>query len=327
MTTAELTSDLVFVGHMCLDEVIPFQEPPIIAPGSAVLCGALAASRVGTSVAVVTRLAPQDEEILWSMRQGGVEVHVVPADATTYMRVVHPSPDVDQREMYQLENAGRFHVADIPSLDARQVHLAGITDQEFDLDFVRKMKARGYRLSADMQSFVRQVDAATRRISFRDVADKAAIAELLDMVKLDVVEAQVLTSTDDLELAAKMFEKWGCPETVITRADGVLARVNGATYWEPFTNRSVVGRTGRGDTTFAAYMARRLDHDPDDSLRFAATLVSMKMEQTGPFSGTLAGVLERMDASVTAPQVTSIPPAAVPRPPFIATAIDLREPD
>ena len=91
-----------------------------------------------------------------------------------------------------------------------------------------------------------------------------------------------------------MFEQWGSPETVITRADGVLARVNGKTYWEPFSNRSVVGRTGRGDTTFAAYMARRLDHDPKESLDFAAALVSLKMEQAGPFDGTLAEVLERM---------------------------------
>jgi hypothetical protein len=116
------------------------------------------------------------------------------------------------------------------------------------------------------------------------------------MVKLDVVEARVLTGTDDLERAALVFEEWGSPETVITRADGVLARVNGKTYWEPFSNRSVVGRTGRGDTTFAAYMARRLDHDPDESLKFAAALVSLKMEKAGPFDGTLADVLERMNA-------------------------------
>ncbi len=114
------------------------------------------------------------------------------------------------------------------------------------------------------------------------------------MVKLDVVEAKVLTGTDDLEAAARVFERWGSPETLITRADGVLARVNGKTYWEPFTNRSVVGRTGRGDTTFAAYMARRLDYDTEESLKFAAALVSLKMEKAGPFDGTLADVLERM---------------------------------
>jgi sugar/nucleoside kinase (ribokinase family) len=298
MTSDRLTADLAFIGHMCFDEVIPFGGSPRGAPGSAVLCGALAAARIGTKVAVVTRMAPKDEEILEPMRQAGIAVHVIPADVTTYMRVVHPSADVDDRQMFQLANAGLFTASDIPALDVRQVHLAGITDQEFDLEFVRGMKARGYRLSADMQSFVRQV-APSRRISFGDVHDKAAIVSLLDMVKLDVVEAKVLTGTDDLERAALRFQEWGCPEVLITRADGVLARVRKKTHWEPFTNRSVVGRTGRGDTTFAAYMARRLDHDPEASLQFAAALVSLKMEKAGPFDGTLADVLERMSNAVT----------------------------
>jgi hypothetical protein len=43
-------------------------------------------------------------------------------------------------------------------------------------------------------------------------------------------------------------------------------------------------------------MARRLDHNADESLRFAAALVSIKMEKAGPFDGTLADVLERMNA-------------------------------
>jgi sugar/nucleoside kinase (ribokinase family) len=281
---------------MSLDEVIPFGGSPRVSPGSAVLCGALAAARIGTHVAVVTRMAPEDEAILEPMKLSGIAVHVVPSDVTTYMKVVHPSADVDDREMFQLANAGMFAPSDIPALTVRQVHLAGITDREFDLDFVRGMKARGYRLSADMQSFVRQVDPNTGRISFGDVADKATLVQLLDMVKLDVVEARVLTGTDDLERAAMAFEQWGSPETLVTRADGVLARVNGRTYWEPFSNRSEVGRTGRGDTTFAAYMACRLDHDPGESLKFAAALVSLKMEKAGPFDGTLADVLERMNS-------------------------------
>ncbi len=299
MTSDRLTADLAFIGHMCLDEVIPFGGSPRVAPGSAVLCGAQAAARIGARVAVVTRMASKDEKILEPMRRSGIIVQVVPTDVTTYMKVVHPSADVDDREMFQLANAGMFATSDIPALDVRQVHLAGITDQEFDLAFVSGMKSRGYRLSADMQSFVRQVDPSTRRISFGDVANKAQIVALLDMVKLDVVEAKVLTGTDDLERAAIRFEAWGSTETLITRADGVLARVDGKTYWEPFSNRSVVGRTGRGDTTFAAYMARRLDHDVAESLKFAAALVSLKMEKTGPFDGNLAQVLERMNTTAS----------------------------
>jgi sugar/nucleoside kinase (ribokinase family) len=56
-----------------------------------------------------------------------------------------------------------------------------------------------------------------------------------------------------------------------------------------------VGRTGRGDTTFAAYLARRNDHGVSESLKFAAALVSIKMETPGPFQGSLADVLARMN--------------------------------
>jgi sugar/nucleoside kinase (ribokinase family) len=290
-------NDIAFVGHVCFDEIWPYEGARRVAPGSAVLCGALAAARVGKKVAVVTRLAPKDNPILEPMRQNGIEIYAIPAAETTYMKVEHPTANVDERQLYQLANAGFFSLADMPPRIACQVHLAGITDQEFDLDFIRGLKENSYRLSADMQSFVRQVHPVTRRVSFGDVPDKVEIVRMVDMVKLDIVEAQVLTGTDDLERAALVFEAWGCPETLITRAEGVLARVNGKTYYEKFSNQSVIGRTGRGDTAFAAYLARRFDHDVTESLRFAAALVSIKMETPGPFGGTLADVLARMQAT------------------------------
>jgi sugar/nucleoside kinase (ribokinase family) len=286
--------DIAFIGHVCFDEVIPYQEETRVAPGSAVMCGALAAARVGKKVAVVTRMAPKDDSILDSMRRNKIEIYTIPTLETTYMKVVHPSADVDERQIYQLSNAGFFSLADIPTMAVRKVHLAGITDQEFDLDFIRGLKKKGYHLSVDMQSFVRHVDPVTRLIAFGDVPDKKEIVGLVDMVKLDIVEAKVLTGTENLEQAALVIESWGCPEILITNSDGVLACVNGKTYYEKFSNQSVIGRTGRGDTTFAAYLARRLDHDVAESLKFAAALVSIKMETPGPFNGTLGEVLVRM---------------------------------
>ncbi len=294
MGLASYLYDIVFIGHMCFDEIQPYEGVPTVAPGSAVLCGALAAARIGKSVAVVTRMALRDQNILEALRQNGVADAIIPSPETTYMKVVHPGADVDQREIYQLVNAGSFSLADLPPVTARRVHLAGITDQEFNLDFIRGIKENGHHLSVDMQSFVRQVQPATRQIAFLDVPAKMEIARQVDMLKLDIVEARVLTGASDLEQAAQIIEGWGCPEIIITQADGVLARVDGQTFYEKFSNQSVVGRTGRGDTTFAAYLARRLDHNAAESLKFAAALVSIKMETPGPFNGTLAEVLARM---------------------------------
>lgn len=286
--------DLAFVGHMCFDEILPFEGETVIAPGSAVLCGAMAAARIGKRVLVITKMAASDAAILEPLHAAGVETLLVPAAETSYMQVIHPSANVDERNMFHRRNAGFFELSEIPPFQARRVHLAGICDREFTLAFMRDVRSRGYALSADMQNFVRQVQPDSREVLFQDVPAKRDIAALLDMVKLDIVEARLLTGTDNLEQAAIMVESWGCPEVVITQAEGVLARVRGQTYYEKFSNRSVIGRTGRGDTTFAGYLARRLDHEPAEALKFAAALVSLKMEKRGPFSGTLTDVLTRL---------------------------------
>jgi len=279
---------------MCYDEVTPYGGEKIIAPGSAVLCGAMVSARVGVKTAAVVKMSLDEQHITHPMKDLGVDVYIIPADVTTYSRVLHKSANVDERDITLVKTAGLIKTEDIPRLDSEYYHLGGISDSEFDLTLIDGLKARGYRLSADMQSFVRQITPVTKEINFGDVKDKEEIVSKMDMIKLDIVEARVLTGTEDLEKAAQIVESWGCHEVVITKSDGVLARVNGTSCFEKFSNSSVIGRTGRGDTTFAAYQSWRLQHDVPTSLKFAAALVSIKMETYGPFKGTLEDVFTRI---------------------------------
>jgi sugar/nucleoside kinase (ribokinase family) len=287
--------DITFIGHMCYDEIVPFGGKPHVAPGSAVLCGAMVAARVGKKVAAVVKMASKDEEILQPMKDLGIDTYLIPSEETSYNRVVHESENVDERTMTLIKSAGLISIDDVPILDSTCVHLAGISDTEFDMALMKGLKSRNYpSLSVDMQSFVRHINPVTLNHEFSDVADKKEIAAMMDKLKLDVVEARLLTGTDDLEKAAVIIESWGCPEIMITHSEGVLARVKGETYYEKFSNSNVSGRTGRGDTTFAAYLSHRLDHEIRESLKFAAALVSIKMETPGPFSGTLENVYKRL---------------------------------
>ena len=289
--------DVTFVGHMCFDEITQFGGEPVVAPGSAVLCGAMVAARVGKKVAAVVKMSEKDIEILQPMKDVGIDTFVVPAEETTYSRVIHETENVDERRLVLQRSAGLIEIDHVPPLETQCMHLAGISDSEFDLDLIKALKAKGYNLSVDMQSFVRQIDPETRDIRFLDVPEKKEIVGMMDKVKLDVVEAKILTGTDDLEQAGIIVESWGCPEVLITHAQGVSARVNGKTLYEKFSNNSTRGRTGRGDTTFSAYLSRRLDHSPEESLKFAAALVSIKMESIGPFNGTLEDVMKRIETS------------------------------
>lgn len=286
--------DITFVGHMCYDEVTYYNKKGYIAPGSAVLCGAAVAARIGKKVALVTRLSKKDEHILDELKSIGVECFVTYTDETSWMYVGHPSENVEEREMILKHSAGPFEIDNFPDIESKAVHLAGISDTEFTLPFMLGLKDLGYNISVDMQSFVRQADPLTKKVSYSDDSRKKDIVSIMNKIKLDVTEAEILTGTNNLIEASKIITSWGCKEVVLTKTEGVQANVNGSLLWEPFSNKSVVGRTGRGDTTFAAYLSSRLTDSPEYSLKFAASLVSMKMEKVGPFSGTLQETLERM---------------------------------
>lgn len=285
--------DITFVGHMCYDEIIPFGGKPRVAPGSAVLCGVMVAARIGKKVAAVVKMAEKDKHILQPMKDLGVDTYLIPSAETTYSRVLHESENVDERTLTLVKSAGLITISDVPPLETRCAHLAGISDTEFDMALIKELKSRGYSLSTDMQSFVRH-RTPSHLIEYSDVANKKEIAAIMDKLKLDIVEARILTGTEDLEKAAIIVESWDCPEVLITHSEGVLARVKGKTYYEKFSNSNVSGRTGRGDTTFAAYLSQRLDHEVIESLKFAAALVSIKMESPGPFNGTLEDVYKRL---------------------------------
>jgi len=286
---------ITFVGHMAFDEVHHFGGGKIVAPGSAVLCGAMVTARIGVKTAAVVKMSLEDEEITQPMKDLGVDVFIIPAEHTTYSRVLHKTENVDERDITIIKTAGLMKLDEIPDLETEFYHLGGISDSEFDMALIDGLKARGHRMSTDMQSYVRQITPVTNEVHFGEARNKEEIVSKMDMVKLDIIEAKACTGTDDLEEAAKIFASWGCPEIVITRSDGVLARVDGVTYFEKFSNDSVIGRTGRGDTTFAAYQSWRLKHDVPTSLKFAAALVSIKMETYGPFKGTLEDVYKRLE--------------------------------
>ena len=288
--------DLVFAGHITFDDIEAPGTATRDVPGGAPLFGAAAAAPSKKRIAVITRMAEKDAHILAPLKTAGIYVFLQPAPETTHMRVVHPTENVDQRMMYQIRNAGFFAIEEMPRIEPCQLHLGALTDREFTLEFMRELKKRAFRLSVDMQSFVRQVDTATGAIHFADVPSKKEIVSLVDKVKLDMVEAEIITGTDDMSKAAAMLEEWGSAETLITRSDGALVRYKGRTYFERYINKTFHGRTGRGDTTMGAYLAWRIDHDVQESLKFAVALASIKMETPGPFRGALDDVLGVMAA-------------------------------
>jgi sugar/nucleoside kinase (ribokinase family) len=290
--------DILFVGHMTLATIVPFEGPSFVERGGPAFFGSIAASCLSKRIATLTRTDGSEGQLLEAMKAAGVDLYIQPGEIH-HARVFLPTPNVDERQVFLIKRAGFFCIDDMPLVKPCLIHLAGMVDHEFSLEFMRALKARGFRLSVDMQSFIWQLDDQTGSIRLGDVREKQEILRMVDFVKLDAMEAKVLTDADVPKEQAEILEDWGSFETVITRADGVLARSKGKTTFERFTNRSTRGRIGRGDTLFGAYLARRLNHSVEDSLRFAAALTSIKMESLGPFKGSLEDVIERMNGSIS----------------------------
>jgi sugar/nucleoside kinase (ribokinase family) len=289
--------DMVFIGQLGTGTIVPFEGSPFFEGGSPVLFAPIAASCLGKRIAAVTRVSECEEYLLKPLKAAGIDLFVQPGEVAQY-RVVFPTANVDQRQTFLIKGAEHFAMSDLPPFEPCLIHLCCMGDREFQMDLMRALKKRGFRVSVDMQGFVLQADEETGSVHPEDVPEKKEILSMADSVKLDAVEAQTLTGADVLQDQAAVLEDWGSSETIITSSEGALARSKGKTIAVKFTHRVTRGRMGRGDTVMGSYLARRLDHSIEDSLRFAAALTSIKLESTGPFTGSLEDVIARMERSV-----------------------------
>jgi sugar/nucleoside kinase (ribokinase family) len=109
-------------------------------------------------------------------------------------------------------------------------------------------------------------------------------------------EAEVITGISDRYDAARQLSDWGAGEVMVTYNTEVIVYDGHDFYKEPLKPRNLSGRTGRGDTCFGSYIAKRLTATPEESLLYAAAAVSLKMETPGPFKGTAEDVKQYIDA-------------------------------
>jgi sugar/nucleoside kinase (ribokinase family) len=284
--------DMVFIGHINVDTVVPFGGSPFTEECSPVTFAAVAASRLGKRIAAITRISENEAYLLEPLKTAGVHLFLRPGK-TTEGHIIFPTASVDQRQIVRVKVGEAFVADDIPPLQPCLIHLCCFDASGFLPGLMRGLKTRGFRLSVDMMSVMLQADE-TGAAQLRDHPEKKEILNMADFVKVDVAEAKILTGADVLQEQADVLEDWGSSETIITCSEGVLAQNNGTSTFAAFTNRGTRGRMGRGDTCMGAYLTYRLDHSIEDSLRFAAALTSMKLESPGPFSGSVDDVIQRM---------------------------------
>ena len=272
--------DIAFLGHYTKDTIVSTAGTRIV-DGGAFNYGAQVAARMGLAAAAITRLAREDWHVVDELEDLGVDVFAKPTPRSTCLRLEYPTSNVDERVITVTSTAGPFLQVEVREVQARAFVVGASLRGEVSQDIVEVLARKDPLLAADVQGFLR-----VARDGVLDNAPwpgKRRTLAHVDILKTDAVEAEMLTGQADIEAAARMLSDLGPPEVVLTHRDGVLVYAEGQFHRAGFFPERLVGRSGRGDTCLAAYVARRLTSSAAEATVWAAAVTSLKMEAEGPF--------------------------------------------
>ena len=158
---------------------------------------------------------------------------------------------------------------------------------EIDLPLLQELSKRA-PIGMDIQGFVRV--PVENDLIFQPWKDMEAGLKCLTYLKFDKAEAEYITGMSDLSECASKLHSMGPKEIVLTQSSGVTVFADDKLFTAPFTPRSLAGRTGRGDTCFSTYIAKRLTENAETACRWAGVVTTLKQEVPGPWKGTLQDV-------------------------------------
>ncbi len=282
------TYDLCCIGNYTKDTIISPSGTKYV-DGGAINYAAHAAKQLGLNVAVVTRLAREDQRVIDKFTRDNIDCFVTYTPESTTMKLVYPTVDPDIRTLSVASSAGAILAQDVRNLHAKAAIIGSSFCGEVGLDVIRLLNEKNIFLGADMQGFVRVLRGQS--LVYEPWGEMVETLGYLDVLKSDAIEAEALTGKSDIYQAAKIFSQMGPKEIVLTHKDGVLLYTDGEYHEAGFYPHNLNGRSGRGDTCIGSYMAMRLSLHPHEAMIWAAAVTSLKMEKLGPFDRSINDVI------------------------------------
>ncbi len=272
--------DVTFIGNYTKDTIID-QSGERVVDGGAFNYGANVAARFDLRTCAVTRLAAEDIHVVKSLEALGIDVFPEYTRESTRLRLVYPSNNPDERRIFVDASAGSFHPEQVADLRTKTAVVGASFRGEVGLDVLQALEQRKAMIALDVQGYVRSVMDGL--LVAEPWPEREEVLPLVQFLKADIAEAEILTGSRDLREAARMLFGMGSREIVLTHRDGVLVYDGRQFHEAGFFPRELIGRSGRGDTCIAAYACRRLTSDPAEATIWAAAVTSLKMEGNGPF--------------------------------------------
>ncbi len=281
--SASNSFDIVFVGNYTKDTIITPAGTRYV-DGGAVNYAAHAAVRLGAKTAVITHLAKEDNRMIKGLQMAGVVCFPCYTKQSTCITLDYPTTDPDIRKLSVDCVADPITPEELNQVKARTIVFGSTLRGEVTLEVIQAASASGAKIGLDVQGFVRV--CRDHDLKYEPWEEMKTILPYVDYLKSDAVEAEYLTGSQDIRVAAKFYADLGAREIVLTHRDGMQILANGIFTDRIFHPESLIGRSGRGDTCLGSYATARLFHPVEKAASISAAVTSLKMEKPIPYDRT-----------------------------------------
>ena len=279
-------NDICCIGHITLDKIITPKQT-IYMPGGTSYYFSHGISHLNDwkNYKLVTSLAPSEYSSVDELTGKGLNVEIIPSKKTVYFE---NSYGINQNNRTQrvLAKADPFTVEKIQHIEAKIFHLGSLLSDDFSLDVIKYLSKKGI-LSVDAQGYLREVRG--ENVYPIDWCEKKEALKYVHILKVNEHEAKDLTGLYDYQAAALQLSEWGVKEVLLTLgSEGSIIYAENSFYYIPaYPPKEVVDATGCGDTYMLGYLyMRNKGVSYEEAGCFAAALSTVKLEKSGPFSGT-----------------------------------------
>ena len=192
--------DVIYAGNYTKDTLITPDGTKVL-DGGGMNYAANVAKRLGVNVAIITRLAKEDQYVVENIQKAGIDCFPFYSTKSTVMTLEYKTRDVDKRNLYIKSTADPILPEYFDGFQAKAIALSPSLRGEIAPDFFANLRKKHDALFAvDVQGFVRVLRNGT--LEYEIWPEMEEVLPYIDILKSDAVEATYLTGETDVEKAA-----------------------------------------------------------------------------------------------------------------------------
>jgi sugar/nucleoside kinase (ribokinase family) len=283
-----MTYDLVAIGNPVYDFIstpATSSNQPILSGCSTNVC--FSAKRLGVAnMALVGNIGADFSDDFHSvMRRHGIEVISTGTRGRTTGFMIR-NYESGERSLRLISDGGKIPVTRVWSQCQDTRHLVlGPVFQEIDIPEITHLieSTRG-SVFLDPQGLIRKVGKDGEVEHFCEREQLRELVQLVDFVKPNALEAQVITGLQDHLESAKRLVEWGAGTAIVTLgAKGSIVCDEGECFLVPAFETVAVDPTGAGEFYAGAFLAEfSRTGDLHSSCLYASAAASIAVESSRP---------------------------------------------